>query len=431
MLYRKRWALFIPIIIVAFFFSGCGNHEQDSKADPDSKDEKVPQAAKGVKGMLTEGPGKFSGEKFDEKEIKQTVQKWPKGLSAEEAYNRLVYLLAEDYKTYVDQFDSLSTDFQLNDTPDAGKTTEGKTSHTLNVAVLVDSSGSMAGKVNGQTKMDLAKRSVKNFVSKLPEGANVSLTVYGHKGSNSESDKEMSCKSIEEVYTLAPYKESSFKASLNEFKSAGWTPLAASIHSVKDIFEEGTKEDQKPTNVVYVVSDGIETCDGNPVKEAKQLNRSNIKAVINIIGFDVDNQGQKALKEVAEAGGGTYATVNSSAELDNQFKTEQNRIKSEWRKWALQNHGDVSEQYFDKVGELSDISDGMQKLQQQEEDRFRLVMDKYLSDHLEEYGDLNQLVNDRSKKIKSYRIDRRQEIKKEISKSYREAKRKIRDRDVD
>jgi Ca-activated chloride channel homolog len=37
---------------------------------------------------------------------------------------------------------------------------------------------------------------------------------------------------------------------------------------------------------------------------------------VNIIGFDVDDQGQQQLKQVAEAGAGEYATVRDKSELE-------------------------------------------------------------------------------------------------------------------
>jgi Ca-activated chloride channel homolog len=52
--------------------------------------------------------------------------------------------------------------------------------------------------------------------------------------------------------------------------------------------------------------------------------------VVNIIGFDVDNVGQQALKQVADAGGGTYTTVQSKEELEEHLRQERERLKNEW-----------------------------------------------------------------------------------------------------
>ena len=68
------------------------------------------------------------------------------------------------------------------------------------------------------------------------------------------------------------------------------------------------KAEENVENIIYVVSDGIETCGGDPVKAAQAAAISGYRAIVNIIGFDVDNAGQRALKKVAKAGGGKYTT---------------------------------------------------------------------------------------------------------------------------
>ncbi|MCQ6276050.1 VWA domain-containing protein [Bacillus sp. V3B] len=66
------------------------------------------------------------------------------------------------------------------------------------------------------------------------------------------------------------------------------------------------KASENSENILFIVSDGIETCGGNPVEEAKKLANSDLNVKVNIIGFNVDDAGQKQLKETAAAGNGTY-----------------------------------------------------------------------------------------------------------------------------
>src|SRR5699024_6822781 len=122
----------------------------------------------------------------------------------------------------------------------------------------------MANYENDKTRMELAKESINQFVSELPEQAQITLQVYGHKGSGSEEDKEMSCDSVETLYSLDDYNEAEFQDALDEFEPAGWTPLAKAIEEVTDEFEEFDGEES--TNIIYVVSDGEETCGGDPVE---------------------------------------------------------------------------------------------------------------------------------------------------------------------
>ena len=85
--------------------------------------------------------------------------------------------------------------------------------------------------------------------------------------------------------------------------------------------------------IVYVVSDGIETCNGDPVKAAKDLVSSDIQTVVNIIGFDVDNEGQKLLKNVASAGNGEFTYVQSERDLKRYLRAQYEEIQQAWLDW--------------------------------------------------------------------------------------------------
>lgn len=190
-------------------------------------------------------------------------------------------------------------------------------SGNYNIEILLDASGSMAGKIDGEMKMEIAKEAIQQFVSGLPESVHVSLRVYGHKGSNDEKDKAASCGAIENVYTLQKYDQTTFRQSLDGFQPVGWTPLAEAIKKSTETFQSAKTDDK---NIIYVVSDGVETCGGNPVEEAQKISHSNIKPIMNIIGFQVDNEANKQLKEIAEASKGKYVLANNAKELQDQFK---------------------------------------------------------------------------------------------------------------
>ena len=55
---------------------------------------------------------------------------------------------------------------------------EGDEEH-MNVLIILDSSGSMAGKMGGQVKMQAAQRVVKDLVDNMPSDMSVGLLVYG------------------------------------------------------------------------------------------------------------------------------------------------------------------------------------------------------------------------------------------------------------
>lgn len=160
-----------------------------------------------------------------------------------------------------------------------------------NVEIILDASGSMATVIGNQTMMAMAKEAIREFAEALPAKANVALRVYGHKGSSAAKDKEVSCDSSELIYPLEPFDKAKLNDALDQFEPAGWTPIARSLQEAqKDLSEH---DGAHSTNVIYLVSDGEETCGGDPVKAAEELADSNITPIVNIIGFNVDSDGQK------------------------------------------------------------------------------------------------------------------------------------------
>ena len=69
-------------------------------------------------------------------------------------------------------------------------------------------------------------------------------------------------------------------------------------------------------NKIVLVSDGIETCGGDPVAAAEELNRSGIEVEIDVVGFGVPDDEADQLRDVASAGGGEYFDARTGALLE-------------------------------------------------------------------------------------------------------------------
>ncbi|GKV54544.1 hypothetical protein NCCP2222_04910 [Sporosarcina sp. NCCP-2222] len=190
-------------------------------------------------------------------------------------------------------------------------TAEGKPASIPSKAIiLLDASSSMLLQADGKLKMDTAKSAVKGFAATIGNESDVSLYVYGHAGTQNKSDKALSCGTIDEVYPLNKYKGKEFEQAVDSVKASGWTPLAGAIKQAR-LDHEKTEEDL----TLYIVSDGAETCDGNPVEEAKAFAELSKERHVNVIGFQVDQTAESQLKQVAEAGNGTYLAANSLEEM--------------------------------------------------------------------------------------------------------------------
>jgi Ca-activated chloride channel family protein len=121
---------------------------------------------------LMKPPGKYSGENYDETKIKKELDKLPKNLTAEQYMDEFLKLVREDYRKHITTFVNFDTSVKVNHRKPGENITLPKDKR-MHFSILLDSSGSMNGKINGKTKMESAKEAIQQFVSKLPTNATV------------------------------------------------------------------------------------------------------------------------------------------------------------------------------------------------------------------------------------------------------------------
>ncbi|MGI2329032.1 vWA domain-containing protein [Planococcus sp. YIM B11945] len=359
---KLKW-LFISGLFAAILTGCSGEEESKAEEKPVAQEEKQPEKEKEIDPAIPEAAihnveelvkekGKYAASEMTEQEEEQLLEELeaaPEGMTGEEAYSFAVSLVAPDIEESAEKFEAIDPVITIDSSTPEDEI-DIPEQETVNVAILLDASGSMAAEVSGGQKMKLAKQAIHNYAADLPKGSNIMLRVYGHEGTGSDADKEMSCRSNEVVYELGDFNEQAFAESLDQFDPAGWTPLAGAIEAAEKDLQDQKGENVR--NVVYVVSDGIETCGGDPAAAAASLNESDIQAEVNIIGFDVDNEGQKQLEAVAKAGKGQYKSVYSESDLNDYLKQEYSRLYSEWLAWGNDRYGDILAQSNDIYGEL-------------------------------------------------------------------------------
>jgi len=174
---------------------------------------------------------------------------------------------------------------------------------------ILDSSGSMAGKVDGEIKIDVAKKVMQEVVPEMPSEIAVGLTVYGHR-------RPGDCSDIEMVVTPGQADRQRILEQVNRMKPVGKTPLARSVLRVAG----GLKLKDAETTII-VVSDGIDTCGGDPCKVVKELKKSGAKFVLHTVGLDVDSKAASQLQCMANEGNGKYFPADDAATLLEALKT--------------------------------------------------------------------------------------------------------------
>lgn len=172
-----------------------------------------------------------------------------------------------------------------------------------NLLFILDASNSMWGQVDGKAKIETAKSAFEKLTSDIPDTVDVALAAYGH------SDKE-SCQNIE---FLTPFVKKDERSKLTDavkkVTPTGKTPIAAALEKLGG--EVATQHKGKKNSIV-LISDGLESCDGDPCAVAEKLASQNLDFQIHVVGFDIAEKDRKQLECIAEKGKGKYFAANST-----------------------------------------------------------------------------------------------------------------------
>lgn len=190
-----------------------------------------------------------------------------------------------------------------------------KPDQDTNILIILDASSSMEESVGGSVKMDVAKEAINSFVDQVPEDINVGFMVYGHKGSAGVEGKAESCEDPEILVPIQKVNKSLIKQKVDSFDPTGWTPIAGSLNLAKTAFKDMVDEDNK----IILVSDGEETCGGDPCSIAQTMKQSGIAVTVDVVGFAVNSATGEQLECVARVTDGAYYHAQTSQALLDYF----------------------------------------------------------------------------------------------------------------
>jgi hypothetical protein len=164
------------------------------------------------------------------------------------------------------------------------------------VAVVLDASGSMLQRLDGERRIDLAKAAVQEFVTALPDSVAFALRVFGHR----EAD---SCRSDLEI-PAGPLDRASAASTVAgiEAMNLARTPIADSLVLIAE--DVGTRAGPL---LVILVTDGEETCEGDPAAVIREMTARGTDVRVNIVGFAIDElMLQETFAEWARLGNGRF-----------------------------------------------------------------------------------------------------------------------------
>jgi len=176
-----------------------------------------------------------------------------------------------------------------------------------NVELILDASNSMWGQIEGVAKITIAKDVLEQITNGLPDEMNVGLRLYGHRyGLNDRR----ACQDTELKVPIAPIDKAVLIDIIKKIQPKGKTPLVHSVLQAGDDFK-----DIKNGSII-LITDGIESCDGDINSIAPALKESGIELKLHIVGFDIKEAEARAeLEAIAKSTEGTYLDAKDSQEL--------------------------------------------------------------------------------------------------------------------
>lgn len=212
---------------------------------------------------------------------------------------------------------------------------DGKTGRK-DLLVILDASGSMWGQVDGVAKISTAKQALSGLLADLSASTNVGLAAYGHR-------REGDCSDIEVLLPVANHADGMIGPVVEGITPRGKTPIAGALRAAAGAFPNNGQSS------VLLISDGLETCGGDPCAAAEALVEQGIDTRVHVVGFDLTEEENAALQCIADRGNGSYFTANNSDEFVDALNEAANLANTEPAPEAETAPAPVTAAYFEET----------------------------------------------------------------------------------
>lgn len=166
------------------------------------------------------------------------------------------------------------------------------------ILFIFDASNSMNGVWENKPKIDVATRLLSTALDSLKNVDNLELAlrVYGHE---KYYQKGQDCDDTKLLVPFGPHNAVRMKNELRQLKPKGTTPIATTLEKAADDFPSCPRSECR--NIIILITDGIEECNGDPCAVSLALQRRNIILKPFVIGVGLNVEFREAFECV-----GTY-----------------------------------------------------------------------------------------------------------------------------
>ncbi|TPK84512.1 MULTISPECIES: VWA domain-containing protein [unclassified Mesorhizobium] len=171
------------------------------------------------------------------------------------------------------------------------------------VIIILDASGSMWAQIGGKPKLEIARESLRTVLQSVPADEEIGFMAYGHR-------EKGSCEDIQLIVPPQAGSASAITDAADSLKFLGKTPLTA---AVKQAAEALKYTEDKAT--VVLITDGLETCGGDPCALGKELKASGVDFTADVVGFGLTVDEGKQIACLADNTGGKYIQASDEKAL--------------------------------------------------------------------------------------------------------------------
>lgn len=152
------------------------------------------------------------------------------------------------------------------------------------ILFLFDASGSMLAPWGNQLRIDAAKEILSDLVDSLRVNnkVEIALRAYGHLS----PAKEQNCKDTKLEIPFSANNHDAIIQRLKYIYPKGTTPIAYSLERAANDFPENDEY----RNIMIIITDGIESCDGDPCDVSLALQKKRIFLKPFVIGLGMKEQ---------------------------------------------------------------------------------------------------------------------------------------------
>ncbi len=175
------------------------------------------------------------------------------------------------------------------------------------IEIVFDASGSMLQKIGAKRRIDIARETLTHLTSQvIPAGTPFAMRVFGREVNSCQTDL---------FIPVSPLNAATVAGQIAKLdaKNGAKTPIGASLAKAAEDLAS-----VKGERLVVLLTDGEETCNGDPAAEIEKLQKSGLGMRVSIVGFAIDEPNLAVtFRQWAKAGNGAFFEANDAAGLSN------------------------------------------------------------------------------------------------------------------